>query len=55
MTEVELTLMKSYQAALEKVPDFQQELIEPLLEELSNDTPNAERLADIIKLKKKSI
>ena len=54
MTEVESEVLKSYQAALATVSDLEQGLVQPLIEELSNEVPNAELLADIIKLKKKT-
>jgi len=52
MTEVESEVLKSYKDALSKAEGFESELIPALAQELSNDTPNPERLADIIKLKK---
>jgi len=54
MTEVESEVLKSYQAALAKIADLEQGVVLLLVEELSNDAPNPERLADITKLKKKT-
>ena len=52
MSQTEKTVMKLFKESLEKKEEITVKLIESLVQELEKETPNAERLAGIIKLKK---
>lgn len=51
MSEIETELLDKYKSELETHDGISSELIDSLAEELFKDSPNAERLAEIIKAK----
>lgn len=55
MSEVENEVLEKFKKAIAKEDSVSPELVKALSAELSKESPNAELLADIIKLKKAAV
>lgn len=52
MSEIETNVLEEYKKALAGKDGISPELIQALSDELSKEAPNAEKVAEIVKLKK---